>query len=105
MGPQGILPGMRRELLVAAISCCVTGLQAQPASGDPTFDRQAARERREDLRRAWESDRTAESPAAPRRNESAPPMRHLSQRELAEMREQLRRQARPQPVTVPAQSP
>ena len=46
---------------------------------------------REDLRKAWEANRQP-NPAASKTYEAAPPVRHLSQRERAEMREQLRRQ-------------
>ncbi|MEO8858281.1 MAG: hypothetical protein ABI343_14965 [Burkholderiaceae bacterium] len=94
---------MRRQLLFAAISCCVVGVQSQPVSGDPTFDRQAARQRREDLRKAWESNRSTETTGT-KDYDTAPPMRHLSQQELAEMREQLRRQPPVQQLKVPAPS-
>lgn len=78
---------------VSAILClCATVACAQPARGnDPTGELLIVREqRRSELRDALQRSRTVEPRTAAGAATSVG--RHLSPRELAEMREQLRRQ-------------
>ena len=84
---------MKRQLLFAIIWLGTGCAFAQPAqSVGPGFDRQAAREqRRVDLRNALHASRLPDASAS-KADEAAPAARHLSLRELAEMREQLRQQ-------------
>ena len=84
---------MKRHLLRASILLCASGAFAQPAqNAEPGADRQAAREqRRAELRTALQAPRQVET-QPPGSFEPLPASRHLSPRELAEMRQQLRQQ-------------
>ena len=84
---------MYRHLLCAAMCICAGGAIAQPGqNGGPGSDRQAAREqRRAELRTALLANRQLDAQNAGG-FETVPTGRHLSPRELAEMRQQLRQQ-------------
>jgi hypothetical protein len=84
---------MNRNLLLATIWLCTAGAFAQPAqSSGPGAERQAAREqRRADLRTALQPNRHSDVQVT-KVYDAPPAARHLSARELAEMRQQLRQQ-------------
>ena len=84
---------MKRHRLFLTIWLCAATAIAQPLQNfGPGDDRQAAREqRRAELRTALQANRQVEAPTI-RVYEPPPADRHLSPRELAEMRQQLRQQ-------------
>ena len=93
-----------KPLVLLAIGLGATSVYAQPLhGGEPDADRLSGREqRRIELRTALQASRQVDTPS-PRPVEAqpvqksvdaVPPARHLSPHELAEMREQLRRQQR-----------
>ena len=84
---------MKRHPLLLTLGLCAAGAFAQPLqNAAPGADRQAAREqRRAELRIALQANRQVEVQNT--RSFAPPPAgRHLSPRELAEMRQQLRQQ-------------
>ena len=84
---------MKRHPLLLTLGLCAAGAFAQPLQhAGSGADRQAEREqRRAELRTALQAKRQAEAPTS---RAYGPPTagRHLSPRELAEMRQQLRQQ-------------
>lgn len=86
---------MKRLWLFSPLFLCAAGAIAQPSqNAGPGADRQAARDqRRAELRIAVQASRQIEAEApAPRVYEPLATSRHLSPRERAEMRQQLRQQ-------------
>ena len=84
---------MNSNLLFATIWLSTAGAFAQPVqNAGPGAERQAAREqRRSDLRTALQPKRRADVHTT-KAYDAPPAARHLSARELAEMRQQLRQQ-------------
>ena len=84
---------MKRHRLLLTLWLCAAGAFAQPLQNAVSgADRQAEREqRRVELRIALQAKRQVEATSS-RAYGTAPAGRHLSPRELAEMRQQLRQQ-------------
>lgn len=84
---------MNSKLLLATVWLCSAGAFAQSGQNSgPAAEREAAREqRRADLRTALQPNRQPEVQPT-RVYDAHPATRHLSARERAEMRQQLRRQ-------------
>jgi TolA-binding protein len=84
---------MNPHLLLATIWLFTACAFAQPAqNAGPGAEREAAREqRRADLRTALKTNRPSDVETT-RAYDAPPPARHLTARELAEMRQQLRQQ-------------
>jgi hypothetical protein len=84
---------MKRPLLFATIWLCAVSAFAQPMqTAGPGAERQVSREqRRAELRTALQANRQAQAQST-KTYDMPPAGRHLTPRELAEMRQQLRQQ-------------